>query len=220
MTITRTTLPFAVKTADFALELGVDQFLMIPFFPAGRGLIRFPSVEFSRESWKAFLVDITTRKRDGMWGDNTRRVEVGFFTLYDFVIPLEEASLEKEIQSVWRFKEEDFHAQSKRPTICEAGHTDLHIDAQGKVFPCTPLNDTSLVAGNALTDSLSTIWEESPCLNWFRTDAQEVCELEPCKSCRHRCVCGGGCRGSALCLSGDCNALDPRCPIVAQYKRG
>ncbi len=220
MTMTKTTLPFAVKTADFALELGVDQFLMIPLFPTGRALSRFPSVEFSRELWKAFLVDITKRKRDDVWGNNTRRIEVGFFTLYDFVIPLEEAGLEKEIESVWRFKEEDFYAQSKRPTMCEAGYTDLHINAQGNVFPCTPLNDTAVVVGNALTDSLATIWEESSYLNWFRGEARKVCEYEPCRSCRHNRVCGGGCRASALCLAGDCNALDPRCPIVVEYRGG
>lgn len=220
MTITKTTLPFAMKTADFVLEMGVNQFLMIPLFPTGRALSYFSSIEFSRESWKTFLAGITMCKRDGAWGENTRRVEVGFFTLYDFVIPLEEAGLEKEIQTVWRFKEEDFLTQSKRPTICEAGYADLHINAYGKVFPCTPLNDGPLVAGDALTESLATIWEESFHLNWFRGDSRKVCEIEPCKSCRHSRVCGGGCRASALGLTGDRYALDPRCPIVAQHKRG
>ena len=68
MTITNLTLDHAVQTAQFATrELGVDQFLMIPLFPAGRALTHFSEVEFSREAWKAFLVEITRIKKEEVW---------------------------------------------------------------------------------------------------------------------------------------------------------
>jgi len=101
--------------------------------------------------------------------------------------------------------------------MCESGYTDLFINVQGTVFPCTPSIDSEFVAGNALTESLSSIWENSPLLNWFRTEAVTVCEREPCKSCTLNPICGGGCRLAALQLTGDATSLDPACPVVAAY---
>ena len=221
MTITKSTLPFAVKTARFAAEeLKVNQFLMIPLFPAGRAVPYYGEVMFSRELWKDFLVAMTRIKKDQAWGPYTQKVEVGFFTLYDFVLPLEEAGLKNEIESIWKFNEEEFQQDAKRPTICESGYTDLFINAQGIVFPCTPSIDSDFVAGNALAESLSSIWEDSPIINWFRNGATDVCQNEPCKSCTHKTVCGGGCRLSALSLTGDRNSLDPACPVVAAHMEG
>lgn len=221
MTITKATLPHALKTARFAVqELGVDQFLMIPLFPAGRSLSHFSELEFSREAWADFLVQVTEIKKEEAWGPETQRMTAAFFTLYDFVIPLEKAGLAKEIKSVWNFEEDDFEKSYMRPTICEAGFTDCGINAEGIVFPCTALIDSDFVAGNVRTEPLSQIWENSPSLNWFRKEAVKVCEKEPCNSCSHKKVCGGGCRLSAAELTGDRNGLDPRCPIVASYQRG
>lgn len=219
MTVTKTTLPFALKTARFAVqELGVNQFLMIPLFPAGRAVPHYRELAFSREAWREFLVEVTTLKKDQVWGKDTNRMEVGFFTLYDFVLPLEEAGLEKEMKSIWKFEEDSFTEYAKRPTMCESGYTDLFINTQGTVFPCTPSIDSGFVTGNALTESLSSIWENSPLLDWFRTEATAVCEREPCKSCTHKTVCGGGCRLAALQLTGERTSLDPVCPVVAAYK--
>jgi len=218
MTITKASLPHAVKTAQFATqELEVDQFLMIPLFPAGRAISHFSEVEFSREVWKNFLIELTSIKRDELWGEATRRMNAAFFNLYDLVLPLEEAGYQKEIKAVWNFEEENFEDIYMRPTICEAAYTDIAVNSQGLVYPCTALIDSALVAGNVRIEPLESIWENSYCLNWFRTEATKVCEKEPCNSCSHKKVCGGGCRLSALELTGDPTGLDPRCPIVASY---
>jgi radical SAM protein with 4Fe4S-binding SPASM domain len=219
MAVTNQTLPFAIKTARFAIqELGIEQFLIIPLFPAGRAVANFSELEFSRQAWRDLLVEITNLKKGQAWGGDIQRVEVGFFTLYDLVLPLEEAGLQKEIRSVWRFEEENFERDAKRPTMCESGYTDLVVNSEGLVFPCTPSIDSAFIAGSTRSDSLSSIWENSSCLQWFRYEATHVCEKEPCRSCDHKKVCGGGCRLTALSLTGERTNLDPRCPLVANYR--
>ena len=219
MTITKASIDHALQTARFATqELGVDQFLMIPLFPAGRSIPHFKDVEFSRDVWKDFLVELTNIKKENAWGDATQRMNTAFFNLYDLVLPLEEAGYHKEIKTIWNFDEETFQQTYMRPTICEAAYTDLAVNAQGLVYPCTALIDSALVAGNIRIQSLADIWEDSYCLNWFRTEATNVCEKEPCSTCSHKTVCGGGCRLSALELTGDPTGLDPRCPVVVEYQ--
>jgi radical SAM protein with 4Fe4S-binding SPASM domain len=217
-TVTKKNIGYTLKTARWALEdLGVDSIHVIPLFVTGRAIKNYEKLMFTFEEWKTLVKDITVIKRDRLWDGMENRLSLGFHTWYQLVYPLEQQGLTKEIETVWNMDKEEFTSMF-REVFCEAGITDLCVLSNGDVYPCTPATGTEFVLGNVQETSLEDIWETSPMLQWFRTDAREAGKKEPCRSCPYSDVCSGGCRVSALALSHDKTAPDPRCPIVKEYQ--
>ncbi|MBT9140841.1 MAG: putative mycofactocin radical SAM maturase MftC [Dehalococcoidia bacterium] len=151
------------------------------------------------------------------WGKHSQKLEISFKTLYELVVPLEESGRTDDLREVWQFDPASFSSRYRK-VFCEAGWTDLCISAGGSVYGCVPAINSSFVAGDLNNASLREIWTESKILNWFREIVPQVVgQREPCCDCVCCPICAGGCRISALYLTGDRMAPDPRCPLVRRY---
>ncbi|MBU7029111.1 MAG: SPASM domain-containing protein [Theionarchaea archaeon] len=196
----------------------MDSFHVIPLFVSGRAVNNYEKLMFSFEEWKTLVGDLTIIKRDGLWDGTEHRVTLGFHTWYQLVHALEQQGLKKEIETVWNMNKEEFTSMFRK-VFCVAGITDLCVMSNGDVYPCTPSIGTEFVLGNVRETSLEELWENSSVLQWFRTKAREAGKKEPCTSCAYTDVCSGGCRVSALVLTHDKTAPDPRCPFVQAYQK-
>lgn len=77
-------------------------------------------------------------------------------------------------------------------TFCGMGRDRIMVQADGRVTACPYLE---LSVGNVRNESLSDIWLKSPELLDLRR--RSVMEIERCKDCELRFICGGGCRADA-----------------------
>ncbi len=217
-TVTKKNICNTLKTARWALEdLGLDGFHIVPLFISGRAISNFPKLAFTFTEWSSLLKDLTILKRDGLWNGLEKCISVGFFTWYELVYALKQEGLSEEIESVWKLNKEEFTSMFRK-VYCEAGITDWCVMSNGDLYPCVPAIGTEFILGNVKEMHLEEIWENSPCLAWFRESSHEAAKKEPCASCEYSDVCNGGCRVSALILKKDKTAPDPRCPIVAEYE--
>lgn len=97
-------------------------------------------------------------------------------------------------------------------TGCGAGDATLSINYNGKVYPCTSLNEETECLGNIVDDNIIQIIEEG------KKIAYELCvdNLPECKGCKLKYFCGGGCRACAQnydCIKGkepDCESYKER----------
>lgn len=94
---------------------------------------------------------------------------------------------------------------------CGAGKRGVSIAADGSVYPCHMLHYREFCLGNAFTDSLDAIEDA---LRTFQLPS--VDDLEVCKDCDKRYLCGGGCRARAYLKNGGVGAGDPYCPYYAR----
>lgn len=89
---------------------------------------------------------------------------------------------------------------------CNAGKTSVSVAADGTVFPCHMLHFEDLSLGSAFTDSAESIREA---LAGFRLPS--VDEVDGCKTCDVRYLCGGGCRARSRLEYGRLDVRDPYC---------
>lgn len=84
---------------------------------------------------------------------------------------------------------------------CEAGKTDVAIDADGTVYSCfSVVGDPAMRCGE---------FEAIGSLNTDRFWSMSVDEREPCRTCLARYTCGGGCACTAHQANGDMMKPDP-----------
>jgi radical SAM protein with 4Fe4S-binding SPASM domain len=87
--------------------------------------------------------------------------------------------------------------------VCDAALYQLVIGPDGLIRPCV---ESHIVAGNALTDDIRTVWQTSPELISIR----QFEDVPPsCWPCLKVSQCHGGCRASAFKHTGDVRGLDP-----------
>ena len=96
---------------------------------------------------------------------------------------------------------------------CSAGDRVANIDPQGNVYPCQFARAPEFLVGNVRERPFSELWNDAsnPVLARFRE--RPVPLTGRCGTCRHRELCGGGCRVRACAVSGDFYADDPFCYI-------
>ncbi len=92
---------------------------------------------------------------------------------------------------------------------CPVGHTLLSIAPNGDIYPCVALSQEQFRIGNALSDDLRDVWQNSPALRQLREVKSRI--KGKCSSCRRLDHCRGGCRGIALSLTKDLWISDPTC---------
>lgn len=98
---------------------------------------------------------------------------------------------------------------------CGAGVTSLSIDADGSVYPCHMLHRPEFLMGNAFKNSMEHIFS-SPAASLFRNLSSN--QIDGCKRCEHRPLCGGGCRARALSRAGNgITSRDPYCLLSLSY---
>jgi pyrroloquinoline quinone biosynthesis protein E len=105
----------------------------------------------------------------------------------------------------------DYYAKYPKACMGGWGRGLLLIDPAGRAMPC---HSAGVIPGlefpNAATESLRTIWEDSPVFERFRG---EQWMQEPCRSCERKTIDFGGCRCQAMLLAGDAAATDPVCSL-------
>jgi radical SAM protein with 4Fe4S-binding SPASM domain len=91
---------------------------------------------------------------------------------------------------------------------CLAGINVCFVSSSGEVFPCGYFPKS---AGNIRTQSLRTIWNESPLFHSLR---DESLLKGRCGGCEFSSICGG-CRARAYGVTGDYLVEDPGCRFVS-----
>ena len=100
-----------------------------------------------------------------------------------------------------------------RRDLCGAGLGLLGLAANGDVYPCDALHDERLKAGSIRERSLGDIWRNSPVLKAFQE--MSVVNLEGCKDCEYKFICGNGCPADTYITYGNFSKCSPLC---AMYK--
>lgn len=93
---------------------------------------------------------------------------------------------------------------------CGAGHGVISIGADGLVYPCQGLVRPECVCGDLRKHALPAVYEKSKVLHFLRS--LTVRNLERCRLCEYRHLCGGGCRALALNIGGHLST-----PIPSDY---
>lgn len=99
---------------------------------------------------------------------------------------------------------------------CGAGRTFVQVCYNGDVIPCSLLSDIEeFVLGNVRKERLEKIWRTSPILEFFRSTSVE--DLEVCRDCPAKYLCGGGCRADAYRMHGSLTAACSDCKDLVFY---
>jgi radical SAM protein with 4Fe4S-binding SPASM domain len=200
-------------------EIQVDVVQVVPLFPSGRAANNRVILDKFWDQWSELIVEVTKIKKLSLWGERSNRFNIGFFTLFELVLPLDKAGMHDDIFNVWELdvsSKKGFWENTHRDFFCEGGRSELAISANLELFPCVASLRTEFIAGELLKNSLNELWLNSEMLHWFRNSLNKVILKEPCSSCSYKDICGGGCRISALEIAGDRYSPDPRCPIVRE----
>jgi radical SAM protein with 4Fe4S-binding SPASM domain len=87
-------------------------------------------------------------------------------------------------------------AKEKRIMKCAIGDAEISISDNGDVYPCHLLHIPQFLAGNVKEQSLESIYQTSDVLKACRK--LTVLEINECKKCEIRFICGGACRARAF----------------------
>ena len=85
---------------------------------------------------------------------------------------------------------------------CGMGSGEIYIDSRGNVYPCKLVTTPEWYSGNIRETPLTQILNALPLQ---KSRDLSVSDIEGCRTCMIRRLCGGGCRGNHLGVSG--NAL-------------
>ncbi|MDO9550166.1 MAG: radical SAM protein [Methanoregula sp.] len=190
---------------DLALSLGASRFCLYWLVPTGRGIDSYARLQLDPDEVDEAL-SLLYRK-----AKQTDPASMEFLTVdapQDCIHLL--ASMEKD------GSEDLADAHELLASLkggCSAGTRVANIDAQGNVYPCQFARSPEFLIGNIRDRPFSDIWAdaENPVLVKFRH--KEAQFGGRCGACRHRDLCGGGCRVRAHAVNGDFFAEDPFCFI-------
>jgi len=88
------------------------------------------------------------------------------------------------------------HAKQCRNCKCSIGDSELSVSATGDVYPCHLLHYPDFLMGNIFEKSIVELYNESPIVDFCRS--LTVDNIEGCKTCFLKYVCGGACRARAF----------------------
>lgn len=97
---------------------------------------------------------------------------------------------------------------------CEVGCKIVSVGADGSVYPCHMLHDSAMVMGNVFENELSDILSGGLALY---CKSINVDEIEVCRECKHRYICGGGCRARSYYVHKNLTSHDFYCPMTKTY---
>lgn len=91
------------------------------------------------------------------------------------------------VESMWS------SVKQLRPrNLCGAGRKVLSIAANGDVYPCGAFHgEEAFRAGNIRKKPIDQIWRDSPLIKAFTS--LTLNDIEGCRNCELRLICGGGC---------------------------
>jgi pyrroloquinoline quinone biosynthesis protein E len=108
----------------------------------------------------------------------------------------------------------DYYSQYPKP--CNGGWAarQLTVTPNGDVLPCPAAHSLPLARASVRTDSVASIWSDSPVMTAFRGSDWMP---EPCQSCDRKDLDFGGCRCQAFQLTGDAARTDPVCHLSPDH---
>ncbi|MEN6609465.1 MAG: radical SAM protein [Methanoregulaceae archaeon] len=188
---------------DLAKTIGAGRFCLYWLVPTGRGMDAYNRLQLGPDAVRDALSLLYRKARE------TDAGVMEFLTVdspQDCIHLL--ASLERD-QSPDFGDARDLIASSNGG--CSAGDRVANIDPQGNVYPCQFARSPEFRIGNIRDRPFSELWDDAtnPVLARFRQ--KPVLLTGQCGECRHRDLCGGGCRVRAYAVSGDFYADDPFC---------
>lgn len=92
---------------------------------------------------------------------------------------------------------------------CAIGDNEISISPTGDVYPCQLLHLDQFLAGNVHERSIKDIYRGSPALQ--RCASLDVDEMEKCRDCAIRYICGGACRARGYYETDDIAATGDFC---------
>ena len=94
---------------------------------------------------------------------------------------------------------------------CGAGKTMVSVASNGDIYPCHMfLGKKRFALGNALNDDINDLINDKRKNIFYSIDVDNI---EKCKTCHVRYICGGGCRFRAYVTCGNIKGEDPMCEI-------
>jgi len=190
---------------DLAKRIGASRFCLYWLVPTGRGMDAYNRLQLGADAVKKALTILYHKARE------TDAAVMEFLTVD---APQDCIHL---LESMERDKSPDLNdARSLIASLnggCSAGDRVANIDPQGNVYPCQFARSPEFLIGNVRDRPFSELWADSshPVLARFRE--KPVPLTGRCGKCRHRELCGGGCRVRAYAASGDFYGDDPFCYI-------
>ncbi|SFM63036.1 pyrroloquinoline quinone biosynthesis protein PqqE [Marinobacter zhejiangensis] len=106
----------------------------------------------------------------------------------------------------------------ERPKACMNGWGSLFLTVapDGTALPCHSARLLPIEFPNVQSQSLQSIWYDSPGFNHYRGDSWMP---EPCRSCDEKGKDFGGCRCQAYLLTGNADNADPVCSKSPEHDR-
>jgi radical SAM protein with 4Fe4S-binding SPASM domain len=195
---------------DLAKRIGASRFCLYWLVPTGRGMDAYNHLQLG--------ADAVTMALNTLY-HKAQKTDAAVMEFLTVDAPQDCIHL---LESMERDKSPDLKdARSLIASLnggCSAGDRVANIDPQGNVYPCQFARSPEFLIGNIRDRQFSELWADSahPVLARFRE--KPVPLTGQCGECRHRELCGGGCRVRAYAASGDFYADDPFCYI--QEKKG
>ncbi len=166
-------------------DMGIKRIRILTLSPTGRAKAQFDNLELEKKNVQKFNKEISEAKKE-----NKIEISSGFCTSQVF----------SELEILQGHEK------------CSAAENRIHIDAFGNVFPCTASSGRIIFsAGNVQMheDSIESIWNDSPLLQFFRNFHRNP--PEKCRTCNRYSTCMSGCRVKMLYKYGDVTIPDPSC---------
>lgn len=99
---------------------------------------------------------------------------------------------------------------------CGAGRTFIQVSHNGDIVPCSLLsNEIEFYLGNVRSDRLQDVWESAPVFRFFRNTTAD--DIDVCRNCPAKNLCGGGCRADAYLKHGDLYGPCGDCEDLVYY---
>ncbi len=169
----------------FVREKGVKQVRILALSPTGRAKSKFESIELSDKEKTRLNSDLLRIRKEF-----DIDLQVGFCTS----------------QNYRGLKIINEHEK------CSAAEHRVHIDTFGNIFPCTASSGRAVFSAGNLQlneNSLSSIWRDSPLLQFLRKFHQDP--PKKCVNCNRHSNCMSGCRVRMSYKYGDITLADPKC---------
>ncbi len=99
---------------------------------------------------------------------------------------------------------------------CGAGRNFIQVSHNGDIVPCSLLtNEKEFYLGNARTERIQDVWENAPVFKFFRNTTAD--DIDVCRNCPAKYLCGGGCRADAYLKHGDLYGTCGDCEDLLYY---
>lgn len=206
VTLTRENFPELEALIDLSIRIGASRFCLYWLVPAGRGSDAYDRLQLGGKEVEAALTLLYRKAQE------TDPSVIEFLTVD---APQDCIHL---LSSMERDRSPDLEdAQELLASLnggCSAGTRVANIDAKGNVWPCQFARSGEFLVGNVRDRPFSALWadEDNASLALFRNKAMQFSGR--CGTCRHRELCGGGCRVRAHAAGRGFAAEDPFCFVT------